>query len=106
MAILLRIDSSSRLEGSFSRRLGDEVAKRLNADRTILRDLVTDPVPHIDAAAISAFFSAPSGNSENERVATALSDQLLGEIMAADDIIITTPMCIFRPIVTIHFGRT
>ena len=92
MATLLRIDSSSRLEGSFSRRFGDELASHLDAERTIIRDLVKDPAPHIDAAAIAAFFSDPSGHGETEQMATALSDKLLEEIMAADDIMITVPM--------------
>jgi len=92
MATLLRIDSSSRLEGSFSRRFGDELAERLNAEHSIIRDLVKDPVPHIDVAAIAAFFSDPSGHGEAEQMATALSDALLDEIMAADDIMITVPM--------------
>ncbi len=92
MTTLLRIDSSSRLEGSFSRRFGDELANHLNADRTIIRDLVKNPVPHIDVAAIAAFFSDPTEHGEAEKVATTLSDELLKEIMAADDIIITVPM--------------
>lgn len=92
MATLLRIDSSSRLEGSFSRRFGDELASHLNAAHTIIRDLVENPAPHIDVAAIAAFFSDPSGYGEAEQKATALSNELLGEIMAADDIVITVPM--------------
>ena len=92
MATLLRIDSSSRFEGSYSRRFGDELAARLGPDRTIIRDLVKDPVPPIDAAAIAAFFSDPSTYGETERGATALSDKLLDEIMTADDIMLTVPM--------------
>jgi len=92
MATLLRIDSSSRLEGSFSRRFGNELAEHLKADHTIVRDLVKDPVPHIDVSAIAAFFSDPSEHGETEQMATALSDKLLDEIMAADDIMITVPM--------------
>ena len=92
MATLLRIDSSSRLEGSFSRRFGDELATHLNTEHTIIRDLVKNPVPHIDVGAIAAFFSDLSGHGVTERMATALSDELLEEIMAADDIMITVPM--------------
>lgn len=92
MTTLLRIDSSSRHEGSFSRRLGDELANRLGADRTITHDLVIDPVPHINVASIAAFFADPISYGETEQMATELSDALLDEIMAADDIMITVPM--------------
>ena len=92
MATLLRIDSSSRLDGSFSRRVGDALANHLNAEHTITRDLVKSPVPHIDVAAIAAFFSDPAGHDETARMATALSDKLLDEIIAADNIMITVPM--------------
>lgn len=92
MPTLLRIDSSSRLEGSFSRRLGNELANHLGADNVITHDLVADPVPHVDVAAITAFFSDPTSYGEAERMATAQSDRLIEEIMAADDIMITLPM--------------
>lgn len=92
MTTLLRIDASSRLEGSFSRRFGDELATRHGADHTIFHDLVKNPVPHIDDDAIAAFFADPSAYGETERQATVLSDKLLDEIMAADDIMITVPM--------------
>lgn len=92
MTTLLRIDSSSRHEGSFSRRLGDELAARLDADHTITLDLVKDPVSHIHVDAIAAFFSDPATHGEAERQATARSDTLLADIMAADDILITVPM--------------
>ncbi|MEM7057544.1 MAG: hypothetical protein AAF557_08140 [Pseudomonadota bacterium] len=54
MTTLLRIDSSSRTEGSYSRRFGDELAAHLDPERTFALDLVTDPVPHIGEAAIAA----------------------------------------------------
>lgn len=90
MTTLLRIDSSSRVDGSYSRRFGDELAARLRPDQTVTRDLVTDPVPHIDAAAIAAFFSDQHGPAEVQ--ATALSDTLLSEIATADEILITVPI--------------
>lgn len=90
MTTLLRIDSSARVDGSYSRQFGDELATRLHPDQTITRDLVADPVPHIDDAAIAAFFSPTDGSVDH--AATALSDQLLSEIAAADDILITVPI--------------
>jgi FMN-dependent NADH-azoreductase len=92
MSTLLRIDASSRHEGSWSRRFGDEVAARLKPATTITRDLARDPLPHIPVEAIAAFFSDPSGWTDAQRAAAAVSDQVLAEIAAADDILITVPM--------------
>jgi FMN-dependent NADH-azoreductase len=92
MTTLLRIDASSRHEGSYSRRFGDELIAHLSPTRTLTRDLVHTPVPHLPVEAISAFFSDESTWSQSQRTATEISEQLLSEITAADDIVITTPM--------------
>lgn len=92
MTTLLRIDASSRHDGSWSRRFGDELAAHLKPSRTIHRDLTKMPTPHISVETIGAFFSDPAGYGAAERKVTALSDELLAEISAADDIVITTPM--------------
>ena len=92
MTTLLRIDSSSRHDGSWSRRLGDELAARLAPDQTITRDLPATPLPHVSAASIAAFFSDPASHTPADREAIALSDTLIAEIEAADDILITVPM--------------
>lgn len=91
MTTLLRIDSSSRSQGSWSRRLGDELEARLAPSRTIVRDLVQLPIPHISEATVSAFFADPTVTLPDQ-AALSLSDALLDEIAAADDILITVPM--------------
>lgn len=92
MTTLLRIDSSSRHDGSWSRRFGDELAAHLAPGRTIARDLAETPVPHIAPTSIAAFFSDPTSHGAAEAEATALSNRLIAEIEAADDILITVPM--------------
>jgi FMN-dependent NADH-azoreductase len=92
MSTLLRIDASSRHDGSWSRRFGDEVAARLAPSRTITRDLAKNPVGHVPVEAIAAFFSDPAGWSDEHRNAQALSSELIDEILAADEILITLPM--------------
>lgn len=92
MTSLLRIDASSRRDGSYSRRFGDELIAHLAPTHTVTRDLVQTPVPHLPVEAISAFFSDESTWSETQRAATEISEQLLKEITAADDIVITAPM--------------
>lgn len=92
MTTLLRIGSSSRHEGSFSRRLGDELAEKLQSAKTISRDLVQSPVPHVSVEAIAAFFSDPSGWTDEQAYAQELSSELIEEVFEADDILITVPM--------------
>ena len=92
MTTLLRIDSSSRHDGSWSRRLGDALAAHLAPAQTITRDLSTTQLPHVSSASIAAFFSDPATHTPADREATALSDMLIAEIEAADDILITVPM--------------
>lgn len=92
MTTLLRIDSSSRHDGSWSRRLGDDLARQLAPTQTIQRDLAVMPVAHVSAETIGAFFADPATLTPDQQQATALSDALLAEIAAADDILITVPM--------------
>lgn len=92
MNTLLRIDASSRHDGSWSRRVGDELAAHLAPARTITRDLATMPLPHISVATIGAFFSDTATHGAAESEATALSEELIAEIEAADDILIAVPM--------------
>ena len=96
MPNLLRIDSSARSTGSYSRRLGDafEAAwcARHPGASVIRRDVAAEPVPHIADATIAGFYTPPEAMTPELRAATALSDELLAELMAADVLLITTPM--------------
>lgn len=91
MNTLLRIDSSLRTEGSYSRTLGDYFInqwKVRNPDGIILeRDLSRSPIPHISQQTVDAFFSE-TPNPES----ISLSDQLIDELYESDEILITCPM--------------
>lgn len=91
MNTLLRIDSSLRMEGSYSRTLGDyfiQQWKTKNPKGTILeRDVTTQPMPHITQKTIDAFFSE---DPDMENI--ALSDELIDELYECDEILITCPM--------------
>ncbi|ABS66224.1 NAD(P)H dehydrogenase (quinone) [Xanthobacter versatilis] len=96
MKTLLRIDSSARIEGSRSRRLGDALEARWRAGSpdgaVVRRDLAADPVPHIEATTIAGFFTPADQVTDAMRAATVLSDRLIGEVEAADALLITAPM--------------
>ena len=96
MKTLLRIDSSARVAGSRSRHLGDALETRWRAatpgGAVVRRDLAVDPVPHIDVTTIAGFFTPADQVTDEMRAATALSDRLIGEVEAADALLITAPM--------------
>lgn len=93
---LVRIDSSSRGPGSVSRALGDHVENvmrsRIHSVNITRRDLVAAPIPHISDATIAGYYAAPDVMTDNLREATAMSDQLIAELMEADTLLITVPM--------------
>ncbi len=96
MPHLLRINSSARRAGSVSRDLGDkfEAAWRARGAgfSVAQRDLADGSVPQISQATIAGFYTAPSDMTAELRAATALSDTLIAELKAADELLITVPM--------------
>lgn len=96
MTSLLRIDASARTKDSHSRALADAVeAEWLKAHpegEVIVRDLASQPVAYINDAAINGFYTPPEAMTEELRQATALSDELIEELMSVDTLLISTPM--------------
>jgi FMN-dependent NADH-azoreductase len=96
MPTLLRLDSSARDAGSFSRRLGDATeAAWLGAHpggRVLRRDLAALPPPHLDTAAMGGFFTPPEKRTPDMRAAMALSELLTDELLSADTLLITAPI--------------
>lgn len=93
---LLRLDASSRHDDSHSRQLGDYFVatwRRIHPlGQVVVRDLIGDPIPHISNDTIVGMFTPPDQLTEPLKTATALSDQLIAELKAADTILITVPM--------------
>lgn len=91
MKTLLRIDSSLRTEGSYSRNLGDHFTnewKKLNTIAKIqYRDLGRDIIPHLDQITLDCFFDQSSQTD-----LLKLSDELITELFVSDEILITVPM--------------
>lgn len=96
MKTLLRIDSSSRIKGSHSRALADYVEKRWREEnpegKVISRDLVDSQLPHIHNSTIVGFYTPLENWSEDATKATALSDMLIAELKAADELLISSPL--------------
>ena len=101
MSVLLRIDSSARIEGSHSRALGDHAQSLWEhanpAGRVINRDLAERSpanrcVDIIRAETIIGFQTRPEALTPALREALRLSDELIAELQSADTLMITTPI--------------
>jgi FMN-dependent NADH-azoreductase len=93
MSHLLHIDSSIRpIEQSRSRKLSKRYVdawRAANPDGTVTyRDLAADPIPHTDASSFHANFLAPEERSPQHAAARAITDELVGEVLAADTIVV------------------
>ncbi|MGG5207310.1 FMN-dependent NADH-azoreductase [Chryseobacterium sp. MIQD13] len=91
MNTLLRIDSSLRLNDSYSRQLGNYFVKQWMVkhpeNRIIHRDLIKQPTPHLTQQTVNAFFNE-SLSSED----LPLSDELIEELYKSNEILISCPM--------------
>ncbi|MEU1518666.1 NAD(P)H-dependent oxidoreductase [Streptomyces sp. NPDC005811] len=97
MATLLHIDSSVLPgEASSSRSVAAAFVKaweEQHPEGTVLhRDLATDPVPHITAAAWTAGFTPPSERTAEQSAAFAARLELIEELERADAVLIGAPM--------------
>jgi FMN-dependent NADH-azoreductase len=95
MSTVLAITSSALGDASVSNQLVDEAVTVLRSRdpelRVTARDLGQNPVPHFSLDSATAFGSAEPAN-DAQAAAQSLSDQLVGELRAADLIVIGAPM--------------
>ena len=96
MTRILRIDSSSRIEDSHSRKLADyfEIAwlEKYPQDTIVRRDLVKTQLPHLSNTAIAGFYTPAAEQTPEMKQAVALSDELVEELQSANILLISAPM--------------
>lgn len=96
MKTILQINSSlSGEQGASSKLASRFVASLLEREpgsRRILRDLATDPLPHLSAERFQAFTTPAAERSESQRREVAESDALIAELREADVIVFGLPM--------------
>jgi len=101
MSTLLHVDSSPLFEKSISRTLAAEFVRvwreKNPLGRVSRRDLVSLDIPPIDASWIESAFLDPALRSTSQQASLALSDQLIAELIEADEIVIGVPMHNFSP---------
>ena len=97
MSTLLRIDSSPMAEGaSFSRQLTAEFVehwKRAHPDgEVITRDVAATALRPVDAEWIGAAYTPKASLTERQNGVLTLSNELIGELKAADEYVIGVAM--------------
>lgn len=96
MTTILQLNSAARSQGANSTLLANELAAKLQAAnpdaKLVLRDLLTNPLPHLDDAVLGAFFTPAEQRTPEQSAIAARSDALIAELQAADVVIIGAPM--------------
>ncbi len=96
MPHLLKLDVSPRGDQSVSRRLGQQFLadwqKNHTGAQVTTRDLATNNLPYVDLPWIAGAYSAPEQHTPEQTSALKVSNDLIAELMAADHLLITTPM--------------
>ena len=118
---ILLIASSPRLD-SYSTRVARRLAEKLASQRgskLTVRDLLREPLPHIDDSFAVAHNTPPELLTSSQKSTLSLSERLLTEIFASDTLIVAAAMINFgipsslkayidyvvRPGVTFRYGN-
>lgn len=96
MTKLLVVEASPRGEDSVSRNLCRKFlstwTSRHPSEEIIRRDLSQTPLEFVTAVWLQAYFTPPNQHSAEMKDALRLSDTLVQEVLAADHIVIATPV--------------
>ncbi|WP_311276070.1 NAD(P)H-dependent oxidoreductase [Methylobacterium sp. WCS2018Hpa-22] len=96
MPRLLVVETSPRGDHSISRALTGRFVDRWSAahpgGEVVERDLMRTDLPFVNAPWLQAYFTPPERHSEEMREVLRLSDELAAELLAADHIVIATPV--------------
>lgn len=96
MSKLLLVQTSPRGEHSVSRNMTENFVQEWSArhpnGNIVNRDLSDTALKFVDAAWLQAYFTPPSQHSAEMVETLRLSDELVAELLAADHIVIATPV--------------
>ena len=96
MTKLLVVETSARGDYSISRNMTRRFVSEWRAanpsGEVVERDLMETHLPFVTAPWLQAYFTPPQQHSSEMKEALRLSDELVGEILAADHIVIATPV--------------
>lgn len=96
MKRILTVEVSPRGKASASRAVTEAVVARLEAlyptATLVRRDLAAEHLPHLDQTTLDAITTTGPAAADRLKDTARLSDRLTGELLAADLVVIATPM--------------
>ncbi len=96
MTKILVVETSPRGDYSISRNMTRRFVSDWRAahpgGEVVDRDLMETHLPFVTAPWLQAYFTPPQQHSPDMKEALLLSDELVGELLAADHIVIATPV--------------
>ncbi|MBU3538332.1 FMN-dependent NADH-azoreductase [Polynucleobacter sp. UK-Gri1-W3] len=96
MNTVLCLNCSIQGDKSQSRQLSNKLLERIkktySSVKIVSRDLVKDPLPHLNGAQINAFITPPEQRTSEQKVLASQSDDLIKEISDADTVVLALPM--------------
>jgi FMN-dependent NADH-azoreductase len=99
MTNILLVISSPRGEDSYSTRVARALAERLQSGipgaALTVRDLAREPLPHIGEAFVAGIATPAEERSPLQRAEVGRSDAVVDEVLAADIVVIASPMINF-----------
>ena len=95
---ILHLDSSARKEKSVSRKLAKDLVNKLKKDndQLVYRDISSN-IPFVSGIKGAGFIIPEEERTEQDKVLFKFSDELVDEVLAADTIVISTPIYNFGP---------
>lgn len=99
MSNILLVTSSPRGAASLSTKVGTELAEKLKTSlpggRIVKRDLVSNPLPHIEPDYASGIYTPPEARTPHQADLVNVSDAAVDELLAADHIVLATGLINF-----------
>jgi len=99
MSNILLVTSSPRGEASHSTKIATELAKKLSGaqpgSQIVKRDLVANPLPHIEPAYASGIYTPAESRTPHQADVVGVSDAAVDELLAADHIVLATGLINF-----------
>ena len=96
MKSILLVLGSPRGRASYSHQIGrrivDDLKARYPAAKVVVRNLAREPLPEVSEAFVNGRVLSEDKRSAAEAGALALSDVMVEELMAADVLVLATPM--------------
>lgn len=86
------IQGDSSQSRQLSNKLLERIKKTYSSVKILSRDLVKDPLPHLNGAQFSAFITPPEQRTSEQQVLVSQSDDLIKEISDADTVLLALPM--------------